>query len=251
MGSDMTAWSEKTVLLTGATGKLGAVMLRTLLEQGCRVIATYHRERSVSELRQHNNLRWLPLNLLESHSRETFCSSLQQHEIHWLIHNARSVESLKVDVHGWADAMDMEAELSMAVTGPYDLTHRLSLNHPLEQILFINSIYGLVTPNLRLYPSTAQAPGTQYGVAKAAQLHLVKELAVRLSDKQIRVNALVLGGVQGRASAEFVARYSELCPQQRMLQDEDVQSALLMALNPQLTAVTGHHFVVDGGWTLW
>lgn len=247
----MTNWSNKTVVLTGATGKLGTVMLQTLLDQDCQVIATYRRARSATELLQHDNLIWLHLDLLDDNSRESFCVALKKYKAHWLIHNARSVESLKVDAEGWADAANMQAELGMAVTGPYDLTRRLAAYHPLEQILFINSIYGLVTPNIRLYPSQSKAPGAQYGVAKAAQLHLVKELAVRLSDKNIRVNALVLGGVQGRAPAEFVARYSELCPQQRMLQDEDVQSALLMALNPQLTSITGHHFVMDGGWTLW
>lgn len=247
----MTDWSGKSVLLTGATGKLGAVMLRVLLDQGCRVIASYARARPISELSQHPNLIWLQLDLLDAQSRQNFCQSLRQHPIHWLIHNARSVASLKVDAEGWADAADMQAEIAMAVTGPYDLTHRLMTEHPLEQILFINSIYGMVTPNIRLYPHLSQAPGSQYGVAKAAQLHLVKELAVRLSPRNIRVNALVLGGVQGRASEEFVARYSQLCPQGRMLQDDDVKNALLMALNPQLASVTGHHFVVDGGWTLW
>jgi NAD(P)-dependent dehydrogenase (short-subunit alcohol dehydrogenase family) len=251
MGHALTDWSNKTLVLTGATGKLGALMLQVLLAQGSHVIASYNRARSATELPQHKHLDWLHLDLLDAQSRETFCLALQKRNVHWLIHNARSLESLKVDAEGWAGATDMQAELAMAVTGPYDLTRRLSADHPLEQILFINSIYGLVTPNIRLYPTQAKAPGTQYGVAKAAQLHLVKELAVRLSHKNIRVNALVLGGVQGRAPADFVARYSQLCPQQRMLQDEDVQSAVLMALNPQLTSVTGHHFVMDGGWTLW
>lgn len=247
----MTDWSGKTVVLTGATGKLGAVMLQLLLERGCEVIATYHRALSAKDLRQHQNLQWLQLNLLDSDSRQAFCVALRRYRVLWLIHNARSVDSLKVDAEGWGSEMDLQAEFSMAVSGPYDLTRLLLVHHPLEQILFVSSIYGLVTPNLRLYPNVAQAPGAQYGIAKAAQLHLVKELAVRLSEKNIRVNALVLGGVQGRASPEFVTRYSQLCPQNRMLQDEDVRSALCMALNPQLSSVTGHHFVVDGGWTLW
>lgn len=247
----MTDWLGKTVLLTGATGKLGGVMLQVLLERGCQVIATYHRARPELPQAQSSRLQWLRLDLLDAESRSQFCAALRGRDLHWVIHNARSLESLKVDAQGWAEAGDVQAEMAMAVTGPYDLTHRLLADQPLEQILFINSIYGLVTPNLTLYPGAAQAPAVQYGVAKAAQLHLVKELAVRLVERNIRVNALVLGGVQGRAPADFVERYSHLCPQRRMLQDEDVKNALLMALNPQLTAVTGHHFVMDGGWTLW
>jgi NAD(P)-dependent dehydrogenase (short-subunit alcohol dehydrogenase family) len=250
MGHRVTDWLNKTVLLTGATGKLGWIMLQALLERGCRVIATYHSAQP-QESAQQSQVRWLQLDLLDPDSRAKFCAALQGEKLHWIIHNARSLDSLKVDAEGWADAANMQAELDMAVTAPYDLTRRLLAHHSLEHILFINSIYGLVTPNMTLYPSAAQAPAAQYGVAKSAQLHLVKELAVRLSQRNIRVNALVLGGVQGRASADFVERYRRLCPQGRMLQDEDVKNALLMAMNPQLTAVTGHHFVMDGGWTLW
>ena len=68
----------------------------------------------------------------------------------------------------------------------------------------ISSIYGLVVPNLTIYESKNASVPVHYGVAKAALDHLTKELAVRLADHGIRVNAVAFGGVEGRASCNLL-----------------------------------------------
>jgi NAD(P)-dependent dehydrogenase (short-subunit alcohol dehydrogenase family) len=244
-------FSNKKILLTGGSGKLGSLMINALLDKGAEVIATYRTARNENELPVHPHLQWLQLDLLDESSRDAFAKQVVDHSIQIIVHNARSLNSLIVDQEGWASADHMQMEMSMAVTGPYDLTRRILKDHSIEQILFINSIYGLVAPNLTLYSEISAAPGTQYGTAKAAQLHLVKELAVRLTTKNIRVNALVLGGVVGRAPNSLVTQYRQQCPTGEMLGEIEVKNSLLMALQHDIKSLTGHIFVVDGGWTSW
>jgi NAD(P)-dependent dehydrogenase (short-subunit alcohol dehydrogenase family) len=90
-----------------------------------------------------------------------------------------------------------------------------------------------------------------YGVVKAALIHLTKELAVRFADKNIRVNAVSFGGVEGRVDNQFKKRYADLCPNGRMLNDNDLTGAIDFLISRNSLAVTGHNLVVDGGWTIW
>lgn len=249
MASQDQKWRSKTVLITGASGRLGCLMAKSLKEQGCMVIGTY-----VNRVCNDENVdHWFQLDLLSNSSIKDFCGQVSNSKIHIdiVVHNARSTQSLSVDQKGWPDCMDFTNEFEMAVTGPYKLTKDLQLENNLEQVLFINSIYGLVAVNTELNSNPAKLAPPQYGVAKAAQLHLVKEMAVRLAHQSVRVNAIAFGGVDGVASESFKSAYSKLSPQGRMLSPEDVESSVLMALDPTLKSVTGHTFVVDGGWTLW
>ena len=50
-------------------------------------------------------------------------------------------------------------------------------------------MYGSVAPNPSLYDDFHSESSINYGVVKAAQIHLVKELAVRLGSNS-RVNAI-------------------------------------------------------------
>mgnify|MGYP000378796204 CR=1 FL=1 len=241
-------WSDKTVLVTGATGRLGSVMCEGLLSMGCRVIGTYFKGKD-----RNLSIEYIPLDITDSNSIDLLVKNLSTKsiDIDWVVHNARSSDSLAINADGWPSPENFLNELTMAVTGPTYLTEKLLTFNSLTQIIFVSSIYGMVVPNFNIYSDIKDVPAIQYGVSKAAQLHLVKEMAIRLYKYSTRVNALVFGGVGGRASEEFYNRYSENCPQHRMLDNDDVLNGLLMALDPRQKSITGQAFVVDGGWTLW
>ena len=90
-----------------------------------------------------------------------------------------------------------------------------------------------------------------YGVIKAALNHLTKELAVRLANKNILVNAVAYGGVEGRADGEFIARYKELCPKGRMLKSEEIAGIVSYLLLSADDMLTGQVIALDGGWSVW
>ena len=90
-----------------------------------------------------------------------------------------------------------------------------------------------------------------YGVTKAALIHLTKELAVRLAPRGISVNAVSYGGVEGRVDGGFRERYGRLCPTGRMLDDSQVFGAVKFLCSSDSSGMTGHNLIVDGGWTIW
>jgi len=122
----------------------------------------------------------------------------------------------------------------------------------LKSVIHITSIYGITASNLSLYEGNQRAAPIHYNIAKAAQIHLTRELAVRLAHKNIRVNAVAYGGIKGRADQGVEDRYDCLCPLGGMLESDDLSGAISFLLSSKSSAkITGQTLQVDGGWTLW
>lgn len=246
----------KTIFLTGATGRLGRHMLYALLDKNYRVIFTARNENKVAEVLaktpHQQNATPLYLDLQQPDALSMLLDQLKEQSImiDCLINNARylpdEAETVLDTRTKWMN------EYALNVVFPYELSHALSITQEsnLKNIINISSIYGMVAVNPNLYlPHETQSP-LRYGVSKAALLHLTKEMAVRYAP-DIRVNALSLGGVSGRASEHFQERYGKLCPQNRMVDMSEVTSALLFLVSDQSKGMTGQNIVLDGGWTAW
>ena len=144
-------------------------------------------------------------------------------------------------------------EYLLDVVAPYELTMALALaeKSTLEKVIFISSMYGVVPFNLNLYDNPLTEAPMQYSVAKAAQIHLTKNMAIRLADKGVQVNSISYGGVEGRVDQAFMERYANLCPSGGMLKEEDIVGAIEFLVSDRAVGLLGHNLVVDGGWSLW
>ncbi|MES1927740.1 short-chain dehydrogenase/reductase [Salinisphaera dokdonensis CL-ES53] len=173
--------------------------------------------------------------------------------VNHLVNNARSLSFLAMNEFGVAARKDFMAEYLMDVIAPYELSTALWRSQPtaLRTITNISSQYGVVAATPALYDDHARQSPIQYGVAKAALNHLTKELAVRLADDDVRVNAIAYGGVDGRTDEAFKARYSKLAPAGKMLAEEELPGPLEFLVSEQSSAMTGQIIQADGGWTIW
>ncbi len=89
-----------------------------------------------------------------------------------------------------------------------------------------------------------------YGVSKAAVIHLTEELAMELGPK-IRVNAVAPAVVKTRfAEALYVGREEQAAaayPLKRLGEPEDIGSVVAFLLSGDAGWMTGQTLVVDGG----
>ena len=94
------------------------------------------------------------------------------------------------------------------------------------------------------------------GTSKAALESLVRYLAVELSPRGIRVNAVSGGVVETEALQHFPNREAmvtaarERTPAGRMVEPEDIAGAVEFLCSPAADMIRGQTLVVDGGFSL-
>ncbi len=252
--------TARTILITGGSGKFGKAMVNYFLAAGDHVLTTCRTTESLDKLAKEYKdfskvFNVFKVNLTEDNSVATLLEQLDYLNIqpNSLVNNARSLNFLSVGQDGLVSRSNFTNEYLLDVVVPYELTMALvhQKNSQLQKVVNIGSQYGTVAANPNLYTDPIKQSPLHYGVAKAALAHLTKELAVRLASKEIQVNCIAFGGVDGRVDNAFKQRYAKLCPMGRMLRDDEVVGPVDMLLSNKCSGITGHILAVDGGWSVW
>ncbi len=252
--------SSNLILITGATGKIGQVLVQHFLSKGYSVIACGRTLETLEHLKNSLSMystQLFPIaaDLSIDDGSHRLLQVLKQYELfpRYLINNARNSSYLSVCEDGFVARSNFISELVLDVVAPYELTALLvdSPESRIESVVNIGSQYGIVAQNLSLYNNPLLDSALHYGVAKAALSHLTKELAVRYATRNIRVNCVAFGGVEGRVDESFMRRYAELSPMQRMLNESELSAPVEFLLSSSASAITGHTLIADCGWTLW
>ncbi|WP_455387815.1 SDR family oxidoreductase [Petrachloros mirabilis] len=123
-------------------------------------------------------------------------------------------------------------------------------------IIQTSSIYGILGADRRIYEGSSYL-GQQintppvYATSKAGVIGLTRYLATDWACHGIRVNALVLGGVQSGQNDIFIRKYTDRVPLGRMGHPEDMVGALLFLASDASGYITGQSIAVDGGLSAW
>jgi NAD(P)-dependent dehydrogenase (short-subunit alcohol dehydrogenase family) len=146
------------------------------------------------------------------------------------------------------DLEDFRRTLEVNVTSLFSVCREFIRNNTQGNIVNFSSIYGVRSPDPRLYGS-GEKP-ISYGVSKAAVLQLSRHLATHAAP-DFRVNSIVLGGVFENQHESFIHDYSLKVPLARMGNPEDIQEAVLFLTSESSTYVTGSAVYIDGGFSSW
>tara|TARA_B100000212_G_C27384591_1_gene538654 strand:+ start:2028 stop:2789 length:762 start_codon:yes stop_codon:yes gene_type:complete len=121
-----------------------------------------------------------------------------------------------------------------------------------KSIVNIASIYGNFSPNPSIYENSKRISSEVYGASKAALIQATKYFAIRYGKIPIAINSLSPGGVLNEVlqTENFIKRYSELVPQGRMCEPEEVAEMINGILKMPIYC-TGQNFLLDGGMSSW
>lgn len=123
----------------------------------------------------------------------------------------------------------------------------------LDSIVFVSSIYGVTSPDQRVYGVSQSTPWkpANYSASRAACISLARYFASLYGSFGVRSNAVVLGGVMKDQDPAFVRSYSERTMLGRMNSVDDFVGAVKFLLSDWSSGVTGSALTVDcglGGW---
>lgn len=229
---------KKVVLITGASGELGLVLVRKFREKGAEVVAVRHRSpaqepadfKVEADLREPDAVRDLFKAVSERYGR-----------LDVLINNA-GVSSNELVAMGreetWMEALEVNL-LGTARCCREAL--RLMLPRRRGVILNISSLAGL----------RGRAGQGAYGASKAALESLTRTLALEVARKGVRVNAIAPGFLEGRMVRTLEARHREALlssvPLKRLGTMEEVAAAAFFLSSDEASYVTGQVIRIDGG----
>ena len=118
-------------------------------------------------------------------------------------------------------------------------------------IVNIASLYGVVSPNHKIYPGTGISQPVAYSVSKHGVVALTKYLATLWAEKGVRVNSLTPGGIFNGHDGLFLERFQQLNPIGRMSDKTELRGGIVYLASDASSHVIGHNLIIDGGWTAW
>lgn len=259
----MRGLSDQIALVTGATGLLGSAITRRLIAEGATVVvASRSAQKAQNWIEEHgkeyvDKLVPLEFDLADEGSiNSAFQWLARQVGIPTiLIANASlrdgfSRPSVQLSYDSFSRLFEAD------VTGHYTCARYMVEQLVPEtrvSIVFLSSVYALVGVDHSIYPTGMVHTPVQYAAVKSGTLGLTRYLAALWGQEDVRVNAVVAGGVRSSARQpdEFVRNYARKTMLGRMADPEEVASAVVFLASPEASYITGECLVVDGGFSAW
>ncbi len=248
--------------VSGAAGHLGRPMARALAEAGARVILNGRQEARLKDFaaeleRDGLHSECAAFDMADFEAVRRFFSARERLDV--LVNNAIAMTPKSF---AKLEPADFEQTYMSAVTAAFEAARAAlpALRNAAAaageaRIVNVASMYGVVSPDKRIYAKPEQASPFHYGPAKAALLQLTRHLAAELAPDNIRVNALVPGPFPTpRVSTDdpaFAQRLAAKTMMGRLGRAEEIAGPLLFLASPASSFVTGACLAVDGGWTAW
>jgi NAD(P)-dependent dehydrogenase (short-subunit alcohol dehydrogenase family) len=149
---------------------------------------------------------------------------------------------------------DWNAIMNVNLTGTF-LGCQVVGKHMVENgkgsIINIASLYGVVSPNHKIYPGTGISQPVAYSVSKHGVVSLTKYLATLWAEKGVKVNALTPGGIFNDHKGLFLERFKQMNPIGRMSDKTELRGGIVYLASDASSHVIGHNLIIDGGWTAW
>ena len=245
----------KTVLVTGAVGQLGKVICQGFLDAELIVIGA-DSNLGKKNIIQDDNISYHSLDITSKHSVENLFNKLYKKyiSIDILINNA-GVSTFEPFEDRLEESFDWVSDVNLKGTFLCIQEYfKHQKNNKCGNVVNIASIYGLISPDPRMYKKGDRKNSEVYGATKAGIIQMTKYFAVHLAEKNIRVNAVSPGGIfntENPQSEYFIGEYSKRNPMGKMANADDILGAVLYLVSDASSYVTGHNLVVDGGMSCW
>ena len=247
-------FKNKIVLVTGSSGQLGRSFVDLFLTQKSRVIGIDIKNNNLKK----KNYFYYKLDITNKHDVDNFFTNIQKKfkKIDVIINNA----GFSTFSH-FKNRKDYELNktIDVNIKGTLNIINSYSKVHSKKNlkrcsIINVSSIYGVVSPDFRIYGKGDNFNSEIYGATKAAIIQITKYYSVILAKSNININCISPGGILNKSKPQnkkFIKKYSLRVPKNRMGKPSDLFTALMFLSSSDSEYVNGQNIIVDGGLTSW
>jgi len=259
--------TNEIVVITGGSGQLGIEYSKTFLEANSFVVSIdLKTNKYVEELKvkYKNKFLFVKCNITSKKSVIETSTQIQKTfgDVSVLINNA---------------ALDSPPDAPREETGPFESYPESSWDNVIDvnlkgvfnccqvfgdimaknnkgSIINVSSIYGVVSPDQSIYEYRRKNGNSfykpiAYSVSKSGLINMTKYLAVYWAKFKVRVNCIVLAGVDNNQDLEFKEAYCKRIPIGRMANENEYNGAMIFLASQASSYMTGSTITLDGGWT--
>jgi NAD(P)-dependent dehydrogenase (short-subunit alcohol dehydrogenase family) len=238
----------KKILVTGASSGIGRAIAVECSKMGATIVLTARNEERLNETLSQmdgtgHSIIVADLGNEDERKRLVTASPV----LDGLVNCAGIVKTLPfqfVNAEALAGVMNVNFTAPVLMSAELVKGKKFSKN---SSIVFISSISGVVC---------VWGGNSMYSASKGAVNGVVKNMALDLASKNIRVNSVNPGQIEthildeGVITKEQIEENKKLYPLKRFGQPEDVAHAVIYLLSDASSWVTGSNLVIDGGYTL-
>lgn len=248
----------RVILITGAAGKIGAAIAKSVIEsKAIAILIDVNSERLValeSEISSKNCFTILADT--SSPDEVDRCLSI-------VVKNFGKVDAAVHSAYprsaGWGARFEeltqehLDEDLSRQLGGAILFSQRILEYFKMQghgNLIHVASIMGVVTPKFENYSGTKMTSPIEYTAIKAALIAMTKYLAKYYKGNQIRINCISPGGILDQQPGSFLEKYRDCCNDKGMLDSHDLTGTVLYLLSEHSRYVTGQNIIIDDGWSL-
>jgi 3-oxoacyl-[acyl-carrier protein] reductase len=242
---------NKVALVTGASGDIGISVVDKLLSLGCKVIATYQRNKSPLDrlLAEHAQKEQLLVQACDVSNSEEVAGLISliaddTPKLDILVNNAGIYRD---NIFQQMTLEEFDQVIKTNLYGVFNVTKaslRLLRAAKTASVINVSSVAGL----------TGSFGQSNYSAAKAAIGGLTRTLASELTSKGIRVNAIAPGLIDSsmvkRIPRNVVRQALTMIPAQRLGTVHEVANVVSFLAGEESSYIVGQTISVDGGLVL-
>ena len=249
---------KKVVLITGAAGKLGESLSKSVLEKNGNIVIADINSDKLSKLAE-----TLPSNRVLAQ-----CCDASKKEDLMLLTELAFQKFGKIDaaIHSsypksksWGTSFEnlefenLKDDLASHLGGALIFSQimiKFFLRQKYGNLIHISSIQGVSTPKFEHYEGTNMISPIEYSAIKAGLISITRYLAKYYKGNNIRVNCISPGGIKDNQDEIFLRKYRESCNNKGMLDAQDISGLALFLISDDSLFINGQNIIVDDGWSL-
>lgn len=238
---------QKFTLVTGGVRGIGFGIVTKLANIGHKLIVIDKDKKALDKI-ESDNIFIKQVDLSSSQEIKKFIKDIKEQDIVIanLINNAgyqEDVDVLNIGLEQWQKLFKVNLEACLLLS---QYTAKEMINNKIEgSIINITSIHSQIIRGM-----------AHYSCSKSALEMLTKELAYKLAEHNIRVNAIAPGSIDTSLlrkdlnSNELLSQAAQHVPLKKLGTIEDIANAVEFLISDKSKYTTGITLIVDGGLSL-